>query len=165
MFAFPSKEWQPSSLPTMPFEWGATTLYSRQTLSPEEALQLPSKHAKSEGSSKKKRTKTATSSGSSQPKSVASSVSAVGRPSSHGSGHRRSRSPERKRRHGGDKRQDSPRHQSSRREGHSSGRREGEWSRRFQLPETCRVRQCLQGVGHPSVGLFLSSSSSFLWRS
>ena len=43
---------------------------------PEEAIQLPSKRSKSEGSSKTKRTKTkATTSESSQPKSVASSVS------------------------------------------------------------------------------------------
>ena len=68
---------------------------------PEEAIQLPSKRSKSEGSSKTKRTKTkATTSESSQPKSVASSVSAVGRPSSHRSDRRRSRSPECKRRHG-----------------------------------------------------------------
>ena len=69
---------------------------------PEEAIQLPSKRSTSKGSSKTKRTKTkATSSESSQPKSVASRVSAVGRPSSHGSDRRRSRSPERKRRHVG----------------------------------------------------------------
>ena len=78
-------------------------------------------------SPKAKRSKTATSS--SQPKSVASSVSAVGRPSSHGSDHRRSRTPERKRRHGEEKRQDSPRHQLSRRDGHSSDRRESERAR------------------------------------
>ena len=49
---------------------------------PEETLQLPSKRASSNGSSKAKRTKTkATSSGSCEPKSV---VSAVERPSSHG---------------------------------------------------------------------------------
>ena len=36
---------------------------------------------------------------------------------------------------------------------------------RFQLLEACRVRQCLQGVGHPSVGLFLSTSLSFFGRS
>ena len=78
---------------------------------PEEALQLPSKRSKSEGLSKMKRTKTkATSSESSQPKSVASSVLALGRPSSQGSDRRRSRSPECKRRYGDDKRQDSPRH-------------------------------------------------------
>ena len=86
---------------------------------PEETLQLPSKQASSDGSSKAKRTKTkATSSGSCEPKSV---VSAVERPSSHGSDRRRSRSAVRKRRHGADKRQDSPRHHLSRRD---SGRRE-----------------------------------------
>ena len=78
---------------------------------------FPTKRPKSEESSKTKRSKTVASS--SQPKSVASSVSAAERPSSHGSGHRRSRTPERKRRHG-----ESPRHQSSRRDGHSSDRRE-----------------------------------------
>ena len=79
---------------------------------------------KSEGSSKTKRTKTkATTSESSQPMSVASSVSVVGRPSSHGSDRRKSRSPECKRRHGDDRRQDSPRHQSSRCDG---SRRESE---------------------------------------
>ena len=72
----------------------------------EETLQLPSKRASSDGSSKSKRTKTkATSSGSCEPKSV---VSAVERPSSHGSDRRRSRSADQKRRHGTDKRQDSP---------------------------------------------------------
>ena len=109
---------------------------------PEEALQLPSKRVSSDGSSKSKRTKTkATSSGlratkaeksaarpsrSREPKSVVSSGSAVERPSSDGSDRHRSRSSDRKRRHGADKRQDSPRHQSSRRD---SGRREGERSR------------------------------------
>ena len=48
---------------------------------------FPTKCTKSEDSSKAKRSKTATSS--SQPKSVASSVTAVGRTSSHGSDHRR----------------------------------------------------------------------------
>ena len=81
---------------------------------------FPTKRPKSEESSKTKRSKTVASS--SQPKSVASSVSE--RPSSHGSGHRRSRTPERKRRHG-----ESPRHQSSRRDGHSSDRRESERDR------------------------------------
>ena len=94
---------------------------------PEDALQTPSKRTKSKDSSKAKRSKTATSS--SQPKSVASSVMAVGRPSSHGSDHRRSRTPEHKRRHGEEKRHDSPRHQSSRRDGHSSDRRESERAR------------------------------------
>ena len=62
---------------------------------PEEALQLSSKRSKSEGSSKTKQTKTkATTSEFSQPKSVASSVSAVGRPNSHRSDRRRSRRPE-----------------------------------------------------------------------
>ena len=83
---------------------------------------FPTKRPKSEESSKTKRSKTVASS--SQPKSVASSVSAAERPSSHGSGHRRSRTPERKRRHG-----ESPRHQSSRRDGHSSDRRESERDR------------------------------------
>ena len=59
---------------------------------------FPTKRPKSEESSKTKRSKTVASL--SQPKSVASSVSAAERPSSHGSGHRRSRMPERKRRHG-----------------------------------------------------------------
>ena len=94
---------------------------------PEDALQTPSKRTKSKDSSKAKRSKTATSS--SQPKSVASSVSAMGRPSSHGSDHRRSRTPECKRRHGEEKRQDSPRHQSSRRDGHSSDWRKSERAR------------------------------------
>ena len=77
-----------------------------------------------DGSSKSKRTKTkATSSGSRateaeksaarpsrsrEPKSVVSSVSAVGRPSSDGSDRHRSRSADRKRRHGADRRQDFP---------------------------------------------------------
>ena len=94
---------------------------------PEETLQLPSKRASSDGSSKSKQTKTkATSSGSREPKSVVSSVSEVGRLSSDGPDRHRSRSSDRKRRHGADKCQDSPRHQSSRRD---SGRREGERSR------------------------------------
>ena len=95
---------------------------------PEEAIELRSKRSTSEGSSKTKRAKTkaTTSKESSQPKSVASSVSVVGRPSSHGSDRRRSRSPERKRRHGDNKHQDSPRHQSSRCDG---SRRESERSR------------------------------------
>ena len=137
---------------------------------PEEAIQLPSKRSKSEGSSKTKWTKTkATTSESSQPKSVVSSLSVVGRPSSHGSDRRRSRSPERKQRT-------------------TRGRQMTGFSKtsvftawrlparervvpakflwRFQLPEACRVRQSLQGVGHPSVGLFLSTSSSFFgWSS
>ena len=132
---------------------------------PEEAIQLPSKCSKSEGSSKTKRTKTkATTSESSQPKSVASSVSVVGRPSSHGSDRRRSRSPERKRRHRDDKRQDSPRHQAWRLPARERAV-PAKFLWRFQLPEACRVWQCLQGVGHPSVGLFLSTSSSFFGRS
>ena len=50
---------------------------------PDESLQFPSKRSSSDGSSKAKQTKTkAMSSGSSEPKSV---VSAVERPSSHGS--------------------------------------------------------------------------------
>ena len=88
---------------------------------------FPSKRTKSEDSSKAQRSKTATSS--SQPKSVASSVTAVGRPSSHGSDHRRSRTPECKRRHGEEKRHETPRHQSSRRDGHSNDRRESERAR------------------------------------
>ena len=88
---------------------------------------FPSKRTKSEDSSKAKRSKTATSS--SQPKSVASGITAVGRPSSHRSDHGRSRTPERKRRHGEEKRQESPRHQSSRRDGHSSDRRKSERAR------------------------------------
>ena len=70
-------------------------------------------------------TKATKSKESSQPKSVASSVSVEGRPSSHGLDRRRSWSPKRKQRHG-DERQDSPRHQSSRRDG---SRRESERSR------------------------------------
>ena len=88
---------------------------------------FPTKRTISEDSSKAKRSKTATSS--SQPKSVASSIMAVERPSSHGSDHRRSRMPERKRRHGEEKRHESPRHQSSRRDGHSSYRGESEHAR------------------------------------
>ena len=83
---------------------------------------FPTKRTKSEDSSKAKRSKTVTSS--SQPKSVASSVTVVERPSSHGLDHRRSRTPERKGRHGEEKRHESPRHQSSCRDGHSSDRRE-----------------------------------------
>ena len=99
-----------------------------------EVLQLPAKRS-SEGSSKSKRAKTATSFGSKateveksavrpsrsrEPKkSVASSVSVVGWPSSDGSESHRSRSGDRKRRsHGFDRRQDSPRHHASR---HDSG--------------------------------------------
>ena len=89
---------------------------------PEEILQLPSKSASSHGS---KRTKTATSSGSRateveksatrpsrscEPKSMASSISVVGRPASDGSERHRLWSGDRKRRHGADRRQDSPRH-------------------------------------------------------
>ena len=88
---------------------------------------FPTKRPKSEESSKAKRSKTVASS--SQPKPVASSVTAVERPSSHGSDHRRSRTPERKRRHGEEKRHKSPRHQSSRPDGHSSDRRESERAR------------------------------------
>ena len=110
---------------------------------PEEVLQLPSKRARSDASSKSKRAKTATSSGSKateveksavrpsrsrEPKkSVASSVSVAGWASSDGSKRHRSRSGDHKRRsHGCDRRQDSPRHHTSR---HDSGRREGERSR------------------------------------
>ena len=79
----------------------------------EDTLHFPSKRSSSEGSSKAKRTKTkAMSSGSSESKFV---VSAVERPSSHGSDRRRWRSADRKRRHGADNRQDSSRCQSSRR--------------------------------------------------
>ena len=135
---------------------------SVEIYAPEEEIQIPSKRSKSEGSSKTKRTKTkATTSESSQPKS---SVSVVGRPSSHRSDRRKSRSPERKRRHGDDKRQDSPRHQSSRLPARERAV-PAKFLWRFQLPEACRVRQCLQGVGHLSVGLFLSTSSSFFRRS
>ena len=107
---------------------------------PEEVLQLPSKRASSDVWSKSKQAKTATSSGSKateveksaarpsrsrEPKkSVASSVSVTGRPSSDGSERHRSRSGDRKRRsHGSNRRQDSPRHHASR---HGSGLREGE---------------------------------------
>ena len=88
---------------------------------------FPTKRTKSKDSSKAKRSKTVISS--SQPKSVASSVTAMERPSSHGSDHRRSRTPERKRRHGEERRHESPRHQSSRRDGSSSDRRESERAR------------------------------------
>ena len=88
---------------------------------------FPFKRFKSKDSSKAKRSTTATSS--SQPKSVASSVTAVGRPNSNGSDHRRSRTPERKRRHGEEKRHESPRHQSSRCDGHSTDQRESERDR------------------------------------
>ena len=106
---------------------------------------FPTKHTKSEDSSKAKRSKTVTIS--SQPKSVASSVTAVERPSSHGSDHRRSRTPERKPRHGEEKRHESPRHQSSRRDGHSSDRRERE-SGPNQLP---LVGPALVDVPSPAV--------------
>ena len=82
------------------------------------------KRTKSKDSSKAKWSKTVTSS--SQPKSMASSVTAVERPSSHRSDHSRSRTPERKRRHGEERRHEFPRHQSSRRDGSSSDRRESE---------------------------------------
>ena len=96
---------------------------------------FPTKRTKSKDSSKAKRSKTITSS--SQPKSVASSVTAVEPPSSHGSDHRRLRTPERKGRHDEEKRHESPRHQ-SRRDGHSSDRRERAGPAKFlwwgQLP-------------------------------
>ena len=109
---------------------------------PEEVLQLPAMRS-SEVLSKSKRAKTATSSGSKatkveksavwpsrsrEPKkSLDSSVSVVGQPSSDGSECHRSRSGDRKRRsHGYDRRQDSPRHHASR---HNSGRREGKRAR------------------------------------
>ena len=142
---------------------------------PEETLQLPSKRASRDGSSKSKRTKTkATSSGSRameaeksaarpsrsrEPKSVVSSVSEVGRPSSDGSDRHRSRSSDRKRRHGDNKPQDSPDVEAWQRTARG-------WAvpskllGRVQLQERCRVQQCFQGVGHLSFGLFLSSSSS-----
>ena len=104
---------------------------SVQIHAPEETLQLPSKRASSDGSSKSKRTKAkATSSGSRateaeksasrpsrsrEPKSVVSSVSEVGRPSSDGSDRHRSRSSDRKRRHGADKCQDTRHPDTSRR--------------------------------------------------
>ena len=137
---------------------------------PEEAIQLPSKRSTSEGSSKTKRTKTkaTTSKESSQPKSVVSSVSVVGRTSSHGSDRRRSRSPERKPQARG--RQTSGFSETSLVTAWRLPAREravlAKFLWRFQLPEACRVWQCLQGVGHPSVGLFLSTSSSFFgWSS
>ena len=110
---------------------------------PEEVLQLPSKHASSDGSSKSKskRAKTATSSGSRateveksatqpsrshEPKSLASRVSVTGRPSSDGLERHRSWSGDRKRRaHGFDRCQDSPRHHTPR---HDSGQRDGKRS-------------------------------------
>ena len=112
---------------------------------PEEALQLPAKH-KSDGSSKPKRAKTATSSGSkameveqsdiwpsrshAPKKSMASSMSVVGRPSSNGSECHRSQV--------GIAREDhSSRHHSGPREGEqitptssggSSSRRQADWT-------------------------------------
>ena len=166
----------PSSLPTMPSEWRATTLHSRQTLSrlqglvawgvgcasqgqhSEKSMQGRSggegsqesqwrDHGRFCGETRSGRGDTTTFQAFqvqgivqdetdknqsqdlwilNQPKSEASSVSAVGRPSSHGSDRRRSRSPERKWRHGDDKRQDSPRRQSSQRD---RSRRESKRSR------------------------------------
>ena len=125
---------------------------------PEEGIQLPSKCSKSEGSSKTKRTKTkATTSESSQPKSVASSVSAVGLLSSHGSDRRRSRSPERKRRHRDDKRQDSPRHQSSWRDG---SRRESQRSQPSSLGGSSSRRRAVSGSVSKASDTRLSASSS-----
>ena len=128
---------------------------------PEEVIQLPAKR-KSDGSSKSKRAKTATSSGlkateveqsavrpsrSHEPKkSVASSVPVVGRPSSDGSECHRSRSGDRKRRwHGSDRCQDSPRHHSSR---HDSGRREGERTRPTSSSGSSSRRQA-DSIGVP----------------
>ena len=114
---------------------------------------FPTKRPKSEESSKTKRSKTVASS--SQPKSVASSVSAAERPSSHGSGHRRSRTPERKRRHG-----ESPRHQSSRRDGHSSDRRESERDRPSSSGGSSSRRRAESGSVSKTSDTRQSSSSS-----
>ena len=114
---------------------------------------FPTKRPKSEESSKTKRSKTVASS--SQPKSVASSVSAAERPSSHGSGHRRSRTPERKRRHG-----ESPRHQSSRRDGHSSDRRESERDRPSSSGGSSSRRRAESGSVSKTSDTRPSSSSS-----
>ena len=98
-----------------------------------------------------------TSTESSQPKSVASSFSVVGRPSSHRSDRRRSRSPERKRQHGDDKHQDSPRHQSSRRDG---SRWESEWSRPSSSGGSSSRRRAESGSVSKASDTRLSASSS-----
>ena len=114
---------------------------------------FPTKRPKSEESSKAKRSKTVASS--SQPKSVASSVTAVERPSSHGSDHRRSRTPERKGRHG-----ESPRHQLSRRDGHSSDRRESERARPSSSGGSSSRRRAESGRVSKASDARPSSSSS-----
>ena len=114
---------------------------------------FPTKCPKSEESSKTKCSKTVASS--SQPKSVTSSVSAAERPSSHGSGHRRSRTPECKRRHG-----ESPRHQSSRRDGHSSDRRESERDRPSSSGGSSSRRRAESGSVSKTSDTRPSSSSS-----
>ena len=115
---------------------------------------FPTKRPKSEESSKTKRSKTVASS-SKQPKSVASSGTAVERPSSHGSDHCRSRTPERKRRHG-----ESPRHQSSRRDGHSSDWRESERTRPSSSGGSSSRRRAESGSVSKASDNRLSSSSS-----
>ena len=92
-----------------------------------------------------------------EPKSVVSSVSVVRRPSSDGSDHHRSRSLDRKRRHGADKCQDSPRHQSSRRD---SGRREGEQSRPSSLGGSSSRRRAESSSVSKALDTRPSASSS-----
>ena len=150
---------------------------------PEEVLQLPTKR-KSDGLFKTKRVKTATGSGSKateveqsagrpsrshEPKkSVASSVSMVGRPKSDsssgakGSERHRSRSGElNQRSHGSDRRQDSPRsHHSSR---HDSGRQEGEQARPTSSGGSSSRRQA-DSTGGPGSNR-VSSRATDLWPS
>ena len=85
---------------------------------------------------------------------------AVERPSSHGSDHRRARTPERKRRHGEEKRHESPRHQSSCRDGHSSDRRESKWARPSSSGGACSRRRAESGSVSKASDTRPSSSSS-----
>ena len=119
---------------------------------------FPTKRTKSSDSSKAKRSKTATSSA--QPKSMASSVTAVERPSSHGSDHRRSRTHERKRRHGEERRHESPRHRSSCRDGPSSDRRESERARPSSSGGSSSRRRAESGSVAKASDTHPSSSSS-----
>ena len=119
---------------------------------------FPTKRTKSKDSSKAKRSKTVTSS--SQPKSVASSVTAVERPSSHGLDHRRSRTPEPKRRPGEERRHESPRHQSSRRDGSSSDWRESERARPSSSGGSSSGRRAESGSVSKASDTRPSSSSS-----
>ena len=86
---------------------------------------------------------------------MASSISAAERPSSHGSDHRRSRTPEPKRRHG-----ESPRHQSSRRDCHSSDRRESERARPSSSGGSSSRRRAESGSVSKASDTRPSSSSS-----